>query len=136
MAWNDLPTASWTPTVVQSGSVTVTVNRAKYTINGNIAVVNIYLTVTGSGTGNNVIVIGGQPVAIQPSGYIAGEIIGIGRILDTSASTHYVGGIIYVGATDWRLMAHAAVGNYVGVVPNFALANNDVINLAASYPLS
>lgn len=136
MAWIETPVTSWTPTITQSGSVTVTVNRAKYTINGNTAVANIYLTVTGSGTGGNVIVIGGQPSAIQPSGYVAGEVIGIARILDSSASTHYVGALIYVGATDWRIMAPAAVGNYLGAVPSFALANNDVINLAATYPLT
>jgi hypothetical protein len=136
MAWTDIHTTNWTPTITQSGNVTKTINRAKYTINGNIAVVNIYLTVTGSGTTNNVIVIGGQPTNIQPSGYVAGEVIGIARILDSSAGTHFVGAIIYVGATDWRIMGHALGGNYFGVFPNFGLANNDVINLAACYPLS
>src|SRR5512138_2983596 len=58
--------AAWTPTVTQSGAVTVTVTYARYCLVGKVCHVQARLAVTGSGTETNAIVIGGQPAAIQP----------------------------------------------------------------------
>ena len=53
-AWVD-----WTPTVTQSGSVTVTVTRAKYKLINKVCHLNVLLAITGAGTANNAIVIAG-----------------------------------------------------------------------------
>jgi len=122
---------TWTPTVTQSGAVAVTVDNARYTRIGNLVSTRVSLTVTGAGTGGNVIVIAGQPAAIQP-GFITG-IATIGKfILLDSGTAYYEGSVYAVGATDWRMFAHNAA-NAVGVVPNFALAAGDIISLNCVY---
>ena len=119
---------TWTPTVTQSGSVTVDINDARYKITGHLVHVEINLTVTGSGTGANAIVIGGQPAAIQGS---TGDVLGMGHITDFGVTT-YTGALYVNGATDWRVI-EVVTHNYIGVDPNFALASGDVIRFKADY---
>lgn len=121
---------AWTPTVTQSGSVTVTVTRARYIVAGKIAHVQANLLVTGSGTITNAIVIGGQPAAIQSP---ANLIIGGGLIIDTGTQIYGGLSLVAVGATDWRFYGYAAGTSHAGVTPNFALANTDVIQFQAVY---
>lgn len=123
--WTD-----FTPTLTQSGAVTITVTRARYQIIGKIAHVQIKLDVTGSGTGNNNIVIGAIPAAIAPVffGSSSGQIAGVGVVADVSASLQW-------GATAEALSASTiafqgfGVAGRVGVTPNFALASGDVVAL-------
>ena len=48
---------TWTPTVTQSGSVTCTVTYAKYAQIQKLVVASAYLTVTGTGTANNPVLV-------------------------------------------------------------------------------
>lgn len=125
---------SWTPTVTQSGSVTITIVYAQYTIIGNAVSIIARLSVTGSGTIANAIVIGGVPVAIRPSIAVDSySMIGEGFILNTTASVHYHGALMAFGATDWRIITDGS-NNFLGANPSFALASGHVIALQATYP--
>jgi hypothetical protein len=123
---------TWTPTVTQSGSVAVTVNSARYRIQGKLCHVQARLTITGSGTAGNGIIIGGQPSAIQA---VSSEII-IGHFLLLDAGTaYYIGAIRAVTATNWQFFAHLEASS-VGADPSFALAPGDVIYFAGTYELA
>lgn len=78
---------SWTPTVTQSGAVTVTVTRARFARYGRTIHATCKLTVTGSGTGGNNVGIS-LPVTAATSGEYA---IGTGGIFDTSAAQDFTG---------------------------------------------
>lgn len=131
MAWVETKWINWTPTVTQSGSVTVTVTLAQYMIIGDTVLVAVRLTVTGSGTIGNVIVIAGQPVAMQPASAGTYYCIGNGMIAD-SGTAFYNCAVIALTATDWRFMGYS-VTNYMGATPSFALASNDQITFTAIY---
>ena len=126
-AWVD-----WTPTIAQSGAVTVTITTAKYKIINGIVHIEVSLTVTGAGTGNNAIVIGGQPAAIQGT---TNSVIGIGVIVDFGTQL-YIGAIIIAGATNWQIFRDGGGGSAIGINPNFALAVDDSIRLQASYKVA
>ena len=76
---------SWTPTVTQSGSVTVTVSYAKYQRIGRLIHAQCKLDVTGSGTGANAVIIGGLPVTAATSNLI----VGTAMVYDVSATSNY-----------------------------------------------
>lgn len=72
LAWT-----SYTPVLTQSGAVTKTVDYAKYTRFGNLVVMRVLLTCTGSGTANNIVTVSTPLTASTASnipcgtGYIA-----------------------------------------------------------------
>lgn len=86
---------SWTPTVTQSGSVTVTNTRSVYQRIGRLIHWEMKLTVTGSGTSANAIVIGGLPATAATSAVPCGS---SGWVFDSSASTNFFG-IPYLAST-------------------------------------
>jgi hypothetical protein len=121
----------WTPTVTQGVAVTVTVSFARYTRLGQRALVTAGLSVTSAGTVGNAIKIGGQPAVLQPVHVTSTPAIGAGYVLD-AGTAWYQGTLVVYGASDWRLQAHG-LGDVVGVTPNFALANGDLISFACAY---
>jgi hypothetical protein len=125
-------TGTWTPTVTQSGSVTVTVNHASYRLEGRVCHVWLRLTVTGSGTAGNGIVIAGQPAAIQPS--VSEQVLGTFTVLD-AGTAYYTGSVRAVGATDWQMFGHLEAGS-LGADPSFALAANDQIWMNLTYQVA
>lgn len=126
------PWTTWTPTVTQNGSVSVTVTLARYCLIEKVCIVECNLAVTGSGTITNRISIGGQPAAIQPA--VTGIVLG-SFILFDSGTAFYVGSVYAQGMTDWQLYAHNG-GDAVGIVPNFALASGDAIRFTGSYEVA
>lgn len=125
---------SWTPSIVQFVAVTSTVNYARYKLVGDLAVVQISITCTSAGIAANPISIQGQPTAIWPVNIeINSSVIGTGIILDLP-TTFYQGSLISVGPTDWRIIAHNQTGA-IGVTPNIALANGDLIGIQATYEI-
>ncbi len=119
----------WTPTVTQGVAVTVTIGYAKYVVIDNAVFMRVALNITSAGTAGSVIQVGGVPTAVQP-GFIGSD-IGEGRVFD-AGTAHYVGALVAVGASDFRIMAHAQ-GNYIGAAPSFALASGDAIYFTAFY---
>jgi hypothetical protein len=119
----------FTPTLVQSGAVTKTVNYARYTKIGRYVLVNYYLTVTGSGTGANVIFLG-LPLAAATSGLAC---VGTGMVFDSSASTFWHGPAIVATSTTVKFAAYNA-GNYLGAAGMTAgLASGDILSAFIAY---
>lgn len=123
VGWTD-----WTPTVTQSGAVTVTVNEAKYAVIGKVLHLYAKLTVTGPGTGANAIVIGGLPIALAYGG--VDTAIGTGVVVDTGTA-NYTGALVAASVTTLKIVSHS--NGYIGVYPDFALAATDVITLSGTY---
>jgi len=116
----------WTPTVTQSGSVAVTVNYAKWCKIGPLTLLWATLSVTGTGTGNNNIAIGGIPNDPASNG-------DYGNIwINDNGTSYRVGAAIYVGSSQFLCRVNGA--GTAGVNPNFALANGDAIMIIAIYP--
>lgn len=121
--WKD-----WAPTVTQSGSVTITIDFARYKLSADRTVeFRANINVTGTGTAANAVVIGGLPYAIRNVGGILGTI----QILDTGTA-YYVGALGVAGATSMAGRAHG-LGSSIGITPNFALANGDEIAIEGKY---
>ncbi len=130
---NTLPFAAvdWTPTVTQSGAVSCTVTYAQYQVVGGFALVNARVAITGAGTGNNPVVVGGQPAVIQPSNAGEDRILGSFVLIDAGTSA-YSGVVLGEAADGWRLRVHNS-GTPVGQTPNFALANGDSLAITCCY---
>lgn len=120
---------SYTPTVIQSGTVTVTVTYAKYISAGKRVRVQVKLTVTGSGTTNNAITVS-LPVTAITSGIIVGD----GLVIDQSVDWYPA--LVQTQTTNTvsflRTDASPASGA-IGVNPNFGLANTDLIFFDIEY---
>ena len=127
--------STWTPTVTQSGAVAATVTRARYKIVNKICHTEVSLALTAAGTGNNIIVIAGQPSAIQASYLHAnGFPVGICAVID-SGTAAFAGTVNVIAATQWQFRYSNGNG-YIGVDPNFALANGDFILFTATYEVA
>jgi hypothetical protein len=133
----NVPWTNWTPTVSQSGSsVSCTVTEAKYAVMDKVCHIYADIEITGSGSsaGDAAVAIGGIPSAVQPAHYDSHFAVGSGLVLD--AGTASVGAqLIAVTASTFKFLGYN-VGNYVGLVPNFALANGDQITLTGTYRIA
>jgi hypothetical protein len=122
---------SWTPAIVQSGSVTCTVTRAKYARYGRTIHFMYQLAVTGSGTGSNAITVS-LPVTAAASGFV----IGGGSLFDTSSSNIYQF-LLYGSSTAvCQLWTSSTDGTGVALgqsVFTAALASGDSINASGTY---
>lgn len=123
----------WTPTVTQLGAVTVTVVRARYTVNNDTVHMYVELSATGAGTGANAITIGGIPSTILPQIVTGGDIapLGTATVVDQGTQTYY-GFLVASTTTAWHI-ADSNTRGLIGVNPNFALANTDSILFKATY---
>lgn len=125
-AWTD-----YTPTLTQSGAVTKTVTSARWVRAGRRVSFQVVLTATGSGTANNVVLVG-LPVAAVATLLPMGS----GMIFDTSASTFYSG--LLLGGASASVAQIVANGNVIGLggtsaVFAAALASGDIIYAAGTY---
>lgn len=121
---------SYTPTVTQSGAVTKTVTYGKYRTYGGTTDVQVFLTMTGSGTGNNVITVSLPTTSITSTEMT----IGAGRIVDSGVRSDAV--IVQLASTTtvkFLAVEAATPADYVGKVPNFALGSGDTISFFCTY---
>lgn len=125
---------AYTPTLTQSGTVTKTVDSARYTQVGKTITAQVYLTVTGSGTGG-VGVLVGLPVTAKNA-----SCSGNGWLLDTSAGRFYAGSTyMSPGFTTVGIMIGDAAGvtNIAGAAGFTAgLASGDIITMTFSYEVN
>lgn len=126
---------SWTPTVTQSGSVTVTVNFAKYIKIGKFVSGYANLTVTGTGTALNNIVISIPLTAANASSFATA---GLSTVFDSSANTVYPGLLSLPTTTTFQLpVANATALNglqNLGYAQfSAALASSDQIGFSFQY---
>lgn len=122
---------SWTPTVTQSGSVTVTVTNAVYWRLGRLVLATARLDVTGSGTGAN-----GVVVSLPVTAAASNRICGTGMILDSSASTFYSGMALQQSTTTCAIIPHNATSSLGAAAFTAGLASGDVIYVNLSYEAS
>jgi hypothetical protein len=125
---------SWTPTVTQSGSVTVTVSAAAYSRLGRLIIGSCILSVTGSGTGANDVILS-LPVAAA-GGLVVNGVIGGGFIYDVSATSKYRG-LVVVGASasQARMLGMGSSADaYLGSNTFTAgLASGDTVSMSFQY---
>ena len=123
---------TWTPTVTQSVSVTVTVASARFARYGRTIIFRTALTVTGSGTASNAVSMS-LPATSAASGFV---IPGGGLIFDTTASLNYPGLTYLSSTTAVGLVPSATNANGVlGAVGGFTagLAAGDLIQISGVY---
>ncbi len=123
---------TFAPTVTQSGAVTLTVTFARYIVLANTVIVQARLAITGAGTGNNAIIIAGLPTAILPGNATVNDHVAGNSVISNSGTAFYQGALVYVGVNDFRIIAHNTT-DFIGVDPNFALANGDFIGFQGSW---
>ncbi len=122
---------NWTPTITQSGSVTITSSDCWYIIRDKICHLRAELVVTGSGSAGNNIVIGGIPTAAQPAN-LAANTASLGRaIVYDSGTAVYLGFVVPNSAASSFVMRDTNTRNIIGT--SFALANNDRITITCNY---
>lgn len=122
----------WQPTITQLASgIGRTINYARYAILAQTVIIQVRMTLTGTGTANNAIIITNQPTVIQPANVGIAATIGVATIFDSGVG-YYAGSLLAIGAADFRIVAHGQA-NYVGITPNFGLAANDIISFQAVY---
>lgn len=137
--YGDMPTAlvsdalpAYSPQIDQG----VTTNIAKstrvatYTRIGRLVNCQVAVTTTGAGTAGSAILVSLPVTALAASTYPVGS----GRVLDSSggAATDYVG-LAYLQSSTRVGVVIAGTSNYVGANPNFALANNDLVEITFMY---
>jgi hypothetical protein len=121
------PWTSYTPTLTQSVAVTKTVTYAKYVQTGNFVWVQVRLTATGAGIGNNAITVS-LPVAASETAGVSGAAF----VLDANVN-NYVGTARGLTTTTVSFFQNQGGGTAIGQSPNFALANTDVVQFSAFY---
>lgn len=126
---------AWTPAVVQSGAVTTTNNQSWYQRIGRLIIGGWFVTVTGSGTGSNVITVS-APFAMAS----LIDIVGTAYISDTSAGLLYPSLLVAASSTTFKMMASSGVNSLANltqgsgsVAMTAALANTDTISGSFAY---
>lgn len=122
---------SYTPTLTQSGAVTKTVTYAKYVRVGRTVFGQVSLTVTGTGTGGNAVLVG-LPVTAATSGLI----VGTGYVFDSSANLLYPALASQQATTVLQMFATTAgAATAILGVASFtaALASGDLVVLSFHY---
>lgn len=124
---------SWTPTVTQSGSVTVTVNYATCQRIGRMLHGGFRVTVTGSGTGANAVIIGGLPA----TGVSSSAPVGFATIYDSSATIQYGGQLAMNSTTTFAIGwggGNAGADQRLGILVFTAgLASGDIVQGTFQY---
>ena len=120
---------SFSPTVTQSGAVTKTNTYSKYKSYGGTVEVIAYLTMTGAGTGNNVITVSLPVTGITATGLV----IGCGEVVDTGSQRISTNVYVNTTTTVKFLSTAGALTDFVGKDPNFALASGDTIAFTCRY---
>lgn len=134
-AWVAGAFTTWTPTVTQSGSVTVIANEATYFRLGRMITCWATLTVTGSGSSGNAVVVS-LPVTAK-AGYSVYSVTGEGEL--TQAETSGFAGLVRMAtSTTFKLRdLNTTAGNvYLGESSSTygaALANGDIISFHLTY---
>jgi len=121
---------SWTPTVTQSVSVTVTNTRSRYARYGRTIHFSLELTVTGSGTAANAVVFSLPATAASSSG-----VIGIGYIDDDSATARFAGRVALASTTTFVLQPTSTDvrGSLGSATFTAGLASGDTIKISGTY---
>lgn len=122
--------STWTPAIIQSGSVTATVTTARYARAGRLIHFQAVLAVTGSGSASNIVTIS-LPVTANAASVLGGS----GYIYDASAGSFYHGPLLLGSTTVVQMFSTSgtAIG-YLGQAGFTAgLANTDGVGIHGFY---
>lgn len=122
---------SWTPAVVQSGSVTVTNTRSRYARYGRTIHFSADLAVTGSGTSSNAITI-----SLPVTAAATNTVFGSGLLTDSSASLIYPAVLLAISTTTVQLRdttTSGGDGRLGFAVFTAGLASGDTIRISGTY---
>ena len=122
---------SWTPTVTQTGAVTVTNTRSRFARYGRTIHFTTSLTVTGSGTAGAAIT-----VSLPVTAAASLETIGQGFIFDSTANSNFPG-MAFSLTTTTMVLRPTSISNVSGNLGTFdftaGLAVSDVIVVSGTY---
>lgn len=117
---------TYSPTITQSVNVTYTSEYCSFMKIGRLLVVQMSLSITGTGTAANAVAVTFPTGVGSPVGY---RIVGHGAIYDASASTWYPGPAYYASATTFNIGASSGNGGALGLTAfTAALASGDKVS--------
>lgn len=118
----------WTPQLDQgaSSNIAKTINYAKYARVGRTIFFVIDASITGAGTAGS-----GITMTLPVTAAASQSRIGVAQYYDASLNTSS-GGMTVLSDTT-HVAVFTLLGDYVGVNPNIATANGDIIHYAGTY---
>lgn len=130
--------ATFSPTLTQSGAVTLTTAVGRYRHVGHTCYLHCFLNPSGTGTGGNAIVVGAIPAAIAPR--VSGAPYGGDAEVDFGIFGYHDSGTAFYGGACWfatsstlQMSQINSATAVLGVTPNFAVAAADSMNLTITY---
>lgn len=137
-AWSSIgplhgPMTSYTPTLVQSGTVTKTVTRARYSRMARTIFGDFNLAVTGPGTATFPVLVGCPVSAFAGAG--TNDVAGAGFVRDASANIKYRGQLVFIDVDRFQFLTqHSTTDGYLGNIDfTAALASGDQITGSFRY---
>lgn len=128
---------SFIPTLTQGVGVAITVNQARYKLNGTSAKVIVGVTVAASGTSGVAIALTAIPAAIAPAVTSASGIYTIGvATLYTGAGNFRHAAVVPYGPAEFRFIIENAGVNFVGNTPSLQMVSGGHLSLALSYEIA
>lgn len=121
---------TWTPAIVQSGSVTATVTRATYHRMGRSIFYDYILTVTGTGTAFTDFTVS-LPITAASSN--VATVIGQYTLSDVSLPQQWTGAAVPSSTTTMKLRADTFGATNISYQGNTALAAGDIISCEGRY---
>lgn len=119
---------SWSPTIIQSGTATRTLNRGTFARRGRRINGEFHVTITGSGTGANVVTASAPVTAAFGANTM---VVGSGYIFDVSAATIYFGPVVMQTTTTFAIMLTTGQAGANGFTAG--LASPDQVSMSVSY---
>lgn len=124
--------SAWTPTFTQSVAVTATINYARYTVIGWTVHLVGNITFTSGGTAGNNIIMGGLPV--NNANVFGADVYNVaGHFFYLDSGTASYNGHVYGRANNNVAFIDWSTNSFLGISPNFAIANNDRLGFNITY---
>lgn len=121
----------WTPVLTQNVVVAKTINNAKYLRVGRLVMLEMMLTVTGSGTAANVVRVTGLPVAAASGAFYTP--CGTGLVVNSSTGDHHTGLAFLETTTEMRFLATRTSGVLGTQQFTGSLSAGDGVRMTATY---
>lgn len=135
--------ATFSPTITQVGSVTLTTATGRYFLVGNLCYLHCFIDFGGTGgTAGNDLVLGNIPTAIAPlaSGEVANSsgqsYIGSGVYFDSGTAMYSLTGYFASSSTLKFIEANTISGNKFGTTPSMTPAAADSMSFDIVYEIS
>lgn len=112
---------TWTPTLTQSGALTLSASAGRYMRIGNLLVAHFTITINSAGTGGNAITLGGLPVNASSTGRIFGA-----AFYNDNGTTFY-NCFTHLSSTSAIVFVSGGANGFLGAAPSFAAAAGDTL---------